>query len=258
MIVTLLFISIIGGFISGLLGIGGAVVMIPLIMTIPPLFNLNPLSVKTIAGLSMIQALFSSISGIIIHKKNSFVHLQTLFFIGIPMGISSLSGSYFSKYMDDQVILVILGCMILLAFYLLLASLMKNRENKNSPETDKINPGKVLSIFIGTLAGSLSGIVGAGGGFLLTPIMINILKLPTKTAIGTSLGIIFIGTFFGAIGKLISFQVELLLVIPVVAGSLISSQLGARVSKLLSPTTLKTLLLLVILISLVQVIIQLI
>ncbi len=98
MIVALFFISLVGGFLSGLLGLGGAVIMIPLMLTVPPLFGLDRLEMKTVAGLSMVQVLASAVSGIIIHKKNNFVHTGILVRIGVAMGICSLIGSYASKY----------------------------------------------------------------------------------------------------------------------------------------------------------------
>jgi uncharacterized membrane protein YfcA len=254
MIIALFILSIFGGFLSGFLGLGGAVVMIPLMLTIPPLFNIGNLTMKSVAGLSMVQVFFSSISGIIIHKKNNFVHYQVLFFIGIPMGIFSLLGSYFSKYLNNEIILVIFAIIILLSFILLL---LDNSKNINYEISDIIINKKSL-IITGIIIGTASGIVGAGGGFILIPIMTKILKIPLKITIGTSLGIVFIGALFGSLGKLLSFQVDFLLLFPVIIGSLIAAQIGARVSKITPPKILKTILFVVILISFIQVIIKLI
>ncbi|HNZ53662.1 MAG TPA: TSUP family transporter [bacterium] len=89
MFLTLFVVSMLGGFMSGLLGLGGVVVLIPLMLTIPPILGVGDLSMKTVSGLSMIQVLFSSISGMIIHKKNKFIHYESLLFIGTPMGFSA-------------------------------------------------------------------------------------------------------------------------------------------------------------------------
>lgn len=252
MIITLFLISLIGGFLSGFLGLGGAVVMIPLMLNIPPLFNVGELTMKSVAGLSMVQAFFSSISGIIIHRKNHFIHYQILLYIGLSMGVSSLLGSYFSKYLDNEIILIIFAVIILLSMILLL---LEHNQNANEKLSD-ITVNKKLLIPTGVIIGAISGIVGAGGGFILIPIMTKILKIPLKITIGTSLGIVFIGALFGSIGKILSFQVDYIALAPVVVGSLISAQLGARVSKITPPKILKIILFIVILISFIQVVIK--
>ncbi|HDT12638.1 MAG TPA: sulfite exporter TauE/SafE family protein, partial [Candidatus Marinimicrobia bacterium] len=74
MIFLLFCISLLGGFLSGFLGLGGAVVIIPLMLTVPPLFGFDSLTLKTVAGLSMIQVFSASLSSLIIHKRNMFIH----------------------------------------------------------------------------------------------------------------------------------------------------------------------------------------
>ncbi|MBN2281034.1 MAG: sulfite exporter TauE/SafE family protein [Candidatus Marinimicrobia bacterium] len=146
MIITLFFLSIIGGFLSGFLGIGGAVIMVPLMLTIPELLNVGNLPVKTIAGLSMVQAFFSAISGIIVHKKNSYVDFPTLLFIGIPMSIFSFAGSFISKYMNHLLILIIFGVMVLFSFFILLYNTIINYNNisiENFSDNNYINTKKV-------------------------------------------------------------------------------------------------------------------
>ncbi len=253
MILVLFFLSAFGGFLSGFLGLGGAIVMIPLMLTVPPLFNVGELAMKAVAGLSMVQVLFASVSGIIIHKKNNFVHFQTLFLIGIPMGMFSLLGSYFSKYIDDRLVLMVFGGMVIIAFFMLL---VKSKQKK-SEDINSVNPNKLLSVVVGSVVGTLSGVVGAGGGFVLIPVMTNILKIPLKVTIGTSLGIVLIGAILGVIGKLISFQVDYILVIPIVLGSLAFGQIGAKISKKTSAEKLRYILIFVVIISFVQVVIKL-
>jgi uncharacterized membrane protein YfcA len=178
MILTLLFLGIIGGFLSGLLGVGGAIIMIPLMLTIPPLVGLEPLSMKVVAGLSMMQVFFSSLSGLIVHKKNNFVHPKMLLLIGIPMGLFSFEGAYLSKYFDDKILLILFELLIVLAIFLLLWQ--KHLPFKSLTSNNIGNVKSFPSILIGLTVGTFSGIVGAGGGFILIPLMITFLKVPTK------------------------------------------------------------------------------
>jgi uncharacterized membrane protein YfcA len=66
-------LGIFTGFISGLLGIGGGIVMAPLLLYVPPLFGLEPFSMRVVAGLTIVQGLLGCFSGGLTHRKFSFV-----------------------------------------------------------------------------------------------------------------------------------------------------------------------------------------
>lgn len=251
MTVILFALSILGGFFSGLLGLGGAVIMIPLMLTVPQLLGTEELSMKTVAGLSMVQVLFSSFSGIIAHNKNRFIHFPSLVYIGIPMGFSALAGSYASKYFENIVLLYVFTGIISLAFFIFL---FDKKFKKEDGSLENININRFQCIIAGAVTGAVSGMVGVGGGFILMPFMTYVQKIPFKITIGTSLGIIFIGAFAGAAGKIASFQVDFLLVIPVILGSVIAAQFGAKVNKMTSPSILKYILMTVMFLSIIQMI----
>lgn len=86
--------------------------------------------------------------------------------------------------------------------------------------------------------------------------MVNLIKIPVKIAIGTSIGIIFISSLFGVLGKFLSMQIEYLYALPIIVGSIITAQFGAKVSKKTSPNVLKITLLFVILLSFIQVVLK--
>lgn len=241
MIVTLFILGLCGGFLSGLLGVGGAVIMIPLMLTVPPLVGAGELTMKEVAGLSMVQVLVSSISGMIIHKKNNFVNGKVLLSVGIPMGLCALSGAYFSKYLENRTLLIFFGFLVLVAFLMLLLKKEKNEEPGEPVEEFKFR--LIPSLLIGAFVGFMSGAVGAGGGFILIPLMVTVLRVPLKVTVGTSLGIVFLGALTGSIGKLASAQVGLVMIVPLILGSIPAAQLGAKCSKALKPTTVRHLLL---------------
>lgn len=249
MAVTLFVLGLLGGFLSGLLGLGGAVVMIPLMLSVPPLVGAGQLTMKEVAGLSMLQVLASSVSGIIIHKKNNFVNGKVLFSVGVPMGICALGGSYFSKYMEDRTLLIFFGVLVLVAFFMLL--IRKKEAADAQPEEFKFR--LIPSVLIGAFVGFVSGSVGAGGGFILIPLMVTILRVPLKVTVGTSLGIVFIGALTGSIGKLLSMQVSLLMALPLILGAIPAAQFGAKFSKKLESNTIHRILLVVVLASVIKV-----
>ena len=93
------------------------------------------------------------------------------------------------------------------------------------------------------MIGFVSGMVGAGGGFVLVPVMTSVLRIPIKVAVGSSLGIVFIGALMGSFGKIVTLQVAWPYLLPVILGSLPSSLAGAYVSRRLSPVRIRFVLL---------------
>ena len=249
MIPTLFVLSLIGGLLSGLLGVGGAVVMIPMMLAIPPLVGVGSLSMNEVAGISMIQVLAASISGCLAHRRGGYVHTKTLFAIGIPMGICALVGALFSKSMDGRYMLFLFGVLVLVAFVMLL--LGREAETQADAESDFTFHGP-LSVTIGGSVGLLSGIVGAGGGFVLIPLMITVLGIPMRVTVGSSLGIVFIGALMGSIGKVLSLQVEWAYLLPVVVGSIPAAQIGARISKSVPSKYIRHMLVLLVFVTLVR------
>ncbi len=249
MAVTLFILGLLGGFLSGLLGLGGALVMIPLMLSVPPLVGAGRLAMKEVAGLSMLQVLASSVSGIFIHHKNNFVNWKVLLSVGIPMGICALGGSYLSKYMENRTLLIFFGMLTLAAFTLLLTQTQANMDSAAEEFQFRLIPG----ILIGSFVGFVSGAVGAGGGFILIPLMIAVLRVPLKVTVGTSLGIVFIGALAGSLGKLISMQVNVATAIPLILGSIPAAQLGAKCSQAVSSRVIHRILLAVVFLSMLKI-----
>ena len=70
-------LGLISGFLSGLLGIGGGIVMAPLLLYAPPLFGMEPLTMQTVAGLTIVQGLVGCLAGLLTHRKFHFVSNET-------------------------------------------------------------------------------------------------------------------------------------------------------------------------------------
>ena len=158
MIYALFFLSLLGGFCSGLLGVGGAVLLIPLLLIVPRWLGLGELSMHEVTGLTMLQVLATSVTGWLAHRRGGFTHKPTILSIGIPLGLFSFAGAAVSKSMTGEMMMVIFGCLVALAFLMLL----KGTPNE-SIETTDFEFKRLLSIGSGCCVGFLAGIVGAGG-----------------------------------------------------------------------------------------------
>jgi uncharacterized protein len=145
------------------------------------------------------------------------------------MGILSLTGATLSASMDNDVMLIIFGVLVLVALAIMLQRPAAGDVRADDDISFTFNGW--LSAIVGGSVGIVSGIVGAGGGFILVPIMIRVLRIPLRVVVGSSLGILFIGSLMGTVGKLATLQVELLYLLPVLLGSVPASVIGAKISK---------------------------
>ncbi|MFO7448345.1 MAG: sulfite exporter TauE/SafE family protein [Ignavibacteriaceae bacterium] len=214
---------------SGVLGLGGAVILIPAYLYLPSLFGMHDLDIKTISGITSIQVLVTSFLGMIIHKKRGSVNKPLLFYIGIPMMVSALVGALFSGAVDGQLIIISFAIMAFAGAVLMFFSKAEPAETVNPAE---VVFNKRLAVTIAVLIGFFGGIVGAPGAFLLAPVMITVLKVPMRITIGSTLGIILFTALTASIGKTVSGQVDFILssyaVIGAVAGVVIGSSLSYR------------------------------
>ena len=248
MLITLFFLSGIGGLFSGLLGVGGAVVLIPLMFSVPPLLGVGQLSMHEVAGITMVQVLAASLFGFLSHNSSGHVHRRLVLTIGIPMGAFALLGSTLSKNMPAEYMLIVFGVLVVVAFLMLL----KKAPGESQDGSAEVSYNFFGSAAVGSSVGLASGIVGAGGGFVVIPLMIRLLKIPMRVAVGSSLGIVFIGALMGSIGKALTLQVEWLYIIPVIAGSIPASLLGSYISKRMPQTSVRYMLVGVVFLALVN------
>lgn len=225
-------IGLIGSFCSGLLGVGGAIVTYPLLYFVPPLFAAYAMTPNEISSTTMLQVLVSSGIGMLMYRKSPWRNKRVIVVIGGGMLLGSLTGGLFTGIVSGTVIHLLYGFMALTATVLIV------QKQTGSPCEDipaeRIDFPELLGFIISFLVGCLSGIVGAGGSFLLIPLMIRLLKLPTRTAVCCSLTIVFISSIGGAVGKIaaghIDYEITGLLVGVSLFGSMLGAQVGQRIN----------------------------
>lgn len=240
---TLLVLGLTGGFFSGLLGIGGAIIMIPLLRFIPPLLGLGSLDMKVIAGITMVQVFFASASGILAHGRARKVSRELVLFMGGASFLGALAGSVGSKYLNGDVITVIFVVLALVAAGLMF---IPRKEWGEDIPADKVRFKRPLASSIALGVGGLAGILGAGGAFILIPLQLHVLKIPTRVAVGSTLGIVLLAASAGLLGKLGTGQVPIPLAAALVAGALPGAWLGTAASLKLKVESLRRILTIVI------------
>lgn len=118
-----------------------------------------------------------------------------------------------------------------------IAAIMMFVPKQNNSGDVKYN--KWLASLLAFVVGGASGIIGAGGSFLLVPIMLVILKLPLRMTIATSIAITFISSIGITTGKVITGQVVIIPALIIAVASIFAAPLGARVGKRLNQKVLQ-------------------
>lgn len=231
------------GFLSGLLGIGGGIVMFPLLLYVPPLLGLEGIGVKSITGLTMVQGFFASLSAMLFYHRERFVNKSLVFTLGLSFFFSSLAGSFISKYASDNLLLFIFG---LLAFTASVMMLIPRSYSEDDLTEESVKFNKTLTAAIGILLGFLIGMVGQGGAFITIPVLLYVLKVPLRVALGSTLAIGLFSATAGLAGKVATGQVPFYMSIALLAGAVPVAQLGAVVGRRTNTKILRWLLAIII------------
>ena len=226
-------------FFSGFLGIGGGIIMAPALLYLLPAVGGTSLDIKIVTGLTITQGLFASLSGALKHRSYSFVSRSLVLYMGLTILIFALSGAFLSRWVSNNILGGVFATLALVAAILMFIP-QPHRDVEIFPDEVSFNKG--MAVAIAAIIGFLGGLVGQGGSFILIPLMLFVLKIPTRIALGSNLAIVFIAAMAGFAGKMATGQVPMILATALVLGALPGAQLGGYVSKRTRPVTLRAIL----------------
>lgn len=196
------------GVVLGLIGGGGSILTVPVMVY---LFAINPV---TATAYSLFVVGSASMVGAGKNIQKGLIGFRTALSFSIPAVISVFSTRKFIVpalpdelfKIWDYTITKEVGIMLFFAILMLAASgsMILDKEKMLSKEKEKKNLGANYAMLIplGLLTGVITGLVGAGGGFIIIPILVLLAGLPMKKAVGTSLFIIAINSLLGFLGDL--------------------------------------------------------
>ena len=98
-------VGLAGGFLAGLLGIGGGIITAPLLLYVPPLLGQEPLGMHVVSGLTITQSLFAGLFGALAHRRHGNVDRGLATVMSIVVFVSALSGAAVSKFFAHEVLL---------------------------------------------------------------------------------------------------------------------------------------------------------
>lgn len=220
-------LSLVTGFLSGLLGIGGGIVLAPLLLLVPPAIGLEPLAMKDVAGLTIVQGFLACIGGVIVHRKFHFVSDKLSIWMGVTIFIAAGIGGAIAGFIANELLLFIFASLAFVAAILMMKPI-KNEPEK--PDATTVNFSIPRAVSTASGVGLLGGMVGQGGSFILIPLMSSYVKIPTRVAIGSNLVIVMLSSLAAFLSKAITGQIQWLMTIPIVLTVIPFSALGGYVS----------------------------
>ncbi len=188
----------------GLIGGGGSILTIPILVY---LFSVSP----TLAiSYSLFIVGFTSLVGAYSNYRRSLVNFKTVLLFGSASVTTVIIVRRFIIPLLPDVLFKIgsfnitysMFVMVVFAVLMLMASISMIKKRKISDENNAPKKNPLLLVICGVLIGLVTGFLGAGGGFLLIPALVVLMKLPMKEAIGTSLLIIALNSLIGFLGDI--------------------------------------------------------
>ena len=246
-ILTSVAFGLIVGICSGLLGIGGGVIMVP---SFRLLFGMSPI---TCTATSLFTVIPTSISGAITHIRNRTCIPKLGLALGVGGALTSPVGVWLAHISPGWLVMV--GAAIVMAYsaITMFGKALKARRatanQKTAPtaQIDKTPEARftptrrnlIMGLAIGLLVGVVSGYVGVGGGFIMVPLLHTLINLPMKQASGTSLIAVMLIALPAAIEQGMLGNIDYLVGLATACGSIPGALLGANLVARINESSLR-------------------
>ena len=210
--ILLISVGILVGTLSGFFGIGGGMILVPILM-------LLGIDIKTAIGISIVQMVFSSFYGSYLnHKKGSLVMGEGIW-VGVGGFVGGAIGAYISDRVPEEILQFLFLGLLIFALYRLFSAKVSE-----TGDVRTLDP-KVLFV-VGFVIGVFAISLGVGGSILLTPILAGFLHYPIKKAVSAGLFFVAFSSVAGLFMKLSTGTIDLEKGIYVAVASLIGVYMG--------------------------------
>ncbi|MBG6234061.1 putative membrane protein YfcA [Pedobacter sp. CAN_A7] len=226
--------SVLIGLSLGLIGGGGSILTVPVMVY---LFGITPL-LATSYSLFIVGS--TSLLGGYQHWKKGLVNGKAVLYFGLSSIVTVFMVRKYLLPLIPSHLFSIAGftvttnlvTMLLFAILMVAAALSMIRENLSNPVNPSATSGRAVKLLLyGVGIGLATALLGAGGGFLLIPVLVMLLGLTMKEAVGTSLMIIALNSLIGFAGDLGHHQIDWFFLLKITAIAILGLLLGLYVSR---------------------------
>ena len=235
------------GVMSGLLGVGGGTIMVPIFRLA---FGMSPLASTATSLFTIIP---TSISGVVAHARAKTCVPKLGLALGVGGAVMSPLGVWLASVSPGWLVICVAAIVIGFSAFKMFKKAVKcapapragaasahSASPKPVPDQPHLSRKQYLQgACIGLIAGLASGYVGVGGGFIMVPLMLAVLDIPMSLASGTSLIAIMILAIPGVIEQGLLGNIEYLAGIAIVVGSIPGALVGARLVRVVPERQLR-------------------
>ena len=229
MMVAVVLLAVVVGISLGLLGGGGS------ILTVPLLVYVAQQDAKVAIATSLLVVGITSAAGAVSHARAGRVRWRT----GLLFGVAGMVGSYGGGRIGSLVD----GTVLLIAFAVVMAvtsvAMLRGGGRAAAGDADGGEMAPVAVLGTGVVVGLITGLVGAGGGFVIVPALVLLGGLPMHAAVGTSLVVIAMNSTAGLLGYLSGVSINWSLAAAVTVAAVIGSVIGGRLASYVSQEQLR-------------------
>lgn len=230
MIALTIVLAVLVGVSLGLLGGGGS------ILTVPLLAYVTGMDPKPAIATSLLVVGVTSAIGAITHARAGRVRWRVAVLFGLAAMAGAYSGGLLARFIPGTALLVAFAVIMIVAG----VAMLRGRRETHVSEGDQPLPLLRIAL-LGVGVGLISGLVGAGGGFLLVPALALLAGLPIPVAVGTSLVVISMQSFAGLAGHVATEHIDWHLGGLVTAAAVVGALIGGRLVAFIDPATLRKL-----------------
>jgi uncharacterized membrane protein YfcA len=201
------------GVLSGFFGIGGGMILIPILLLIG-------IDIKSAIAISIVQMVFSSFYGSYLNYKKGSLVLGDGIFVGIGGFLGGFAGAWVSLRVPDTILEYLFFGLLLFALY----RLFQSKVREDSADVKSLNP--IVLFVVGLVIGIFAISLGVGGSIMLTPILVGFLHYPIKKAVSAGLFFVTFSSISGLIAHIFAGDIDFKNALIVAFASLVGVYFG--------------------------------
>lgn len=234
----------VAGTIGSLAGLGGGVIIVPVLLYLGMILGPVEVTPQIAVGTSLFVVIVTAISSTLSYAKQKKIDFKSGLIFVAASGPGAVAGGYLNGFLEMKQFQLYFGSFIILLSLLLMirdrlpAATIRGPLFIQRQMIDEETKGEYVygyslawALPIAFVVGMLSGMFGIGGGSLMVPAMILLFQFPTKTAVATSMFMILFSSISGSAYHLFAGNVDWMLLIGLVPGAWIGGKFGAYLAK---------------------------